>query len=58
MHMKISTFFIIAGMVIISIYALVEVNYYSATQTISQQPGDTTYVIIPKVGVAEAINNK
>jgi len=56
--MKISTFFIIAGMVIISIYALVEVNYYSATQTISQEPGDTPYVIIPKIGVDETINNK
>jgi len=56
--MKISTFFIIAGMVIISLYALVEVNYYSATQTINQQPGDTPYIIIPKIGVDEAINNK
>lgn len=56
--MKISTFFIIAGMVIISFYALVEVNYYSATQNISQKPGDTPYVIIPKIGVDEAINNK
>jgi sortase A len=56
--MKISTFFIIAGMVIISLYALVEVNYYSATQTINQQPGETPYIIIPKIGVDEAINNK
>jgi sortase A len=56
--MKISTLFIIAGMVIISLYALVEVNYYSATQTINQQPGDTPYIIIPKIGVDEAINNK
>lgn len=39
-------------------YALVEVNYYSATQTINQQPGDTPYIIIPKIGVDEAINNK
>ncbi len=45
-------------MVIISMYALVEVNYYSATQTINQQPGDTPYIIIPKIGVDEAINNK
>ena len=56
--MKISTFLIIAGMLIISIYALIEVNYYSSTQTLSQQPGDTPYVIIPKIGVDEAINNK
>jgi hypothetical protein len=56
--MKISTFFIIAGIVIISFYALIEVNYYSATQTINQQPGDTPYIIIPEIGVDEPINNK
>ena len=56
--MKISTIFIIAGMIIISFYALVEVNYYSSTQTISEKPGDTPYIIIPKIGVDEAINNK
>jgi sortase A len=56
--MKISTIFIIIGMVIISLYALVEVNYYSATQTINQQPGETPYIIIPKIGVDEPINNK
>ncbi len=56
--MKISTFFIIAGIIIISFYALVEVNYYSSTQTISQKPGDTPHVLIPKIGVDEVINNK
>ncbi|CEL23899.1 MULTISPECIES: class E sortase [Methanobacterium] len=56
--MKISTFLIIAGMIIISFYALVEVNYYSATQTINQKPGETPYVIIPKIGVDQTINNK
>ncbi len=56
--MKISTFLIIVGMLIISFYALIEVNYYSSTQTLNQQPGDTPYVIIPKIGVDETINNK
>ncbi|NYB51043.1 MAG: class E sortase [Methanobacteriaceae archaeon] len=56
--MKMSTFFIIAGMLIISAYALIEVNYYSSTQTLNQQPGETPYVTIPKIGVDEAINNK
>ncbi|BDZ70399.1 class E sortase [Methanobacterium petrolearium] len=56
--MKISTFFIIVGIVIISFYALIEVNYYSATQTINQKPGDTPYIIIPEVGVDDPINNK
>lgn len=45
-------------MLIISGYALIEVNYYSSTQTLNQQPGDTPYVTIPKIGVDEAINNK
>ncbi|BDZ67585.1 class E sortase [Methanobacterium ferruginis] len=56
--MKLSTFFIIVGMIIISLYALVEVNYYSATQSISQEPGETPYVTIPKIGVDATINNK
>ncbi|MDI9436160.1 MAG: class E sortase [Euryarchaeota archaeon] len=56
--MRISTFLIIAGMMIISFYALVEVNYYSSTQTINQKPEDIPYILIPKIGVDEAINNK
>jgi sortase A len=56
--MKISTILIIVGMIIISFYALVEVNYYSAAQVIDQKPGETPYVIIPKIGVDQAINNK
>ena len=43
---------------IISFYALVEVNYYSSTQTINQKPEDIPYILIPKIGVDEAINNK
>ncbi|MCC7563693.1 MAG: class E sortase [Methanobacterium sp.] len=56
--MKISTFFILAGMMIISFYALVEVNYYSSTQTLSEKPGETPFIIIPEIGVDEAINNR
>ena len=41
-----------------SFYALVEVNYYSSTQTINQKPEDIPYILIPKIGVDEAINNK
>lgn len=56
--MKLSTFFIIFGLFIISLYALVEVNYYSATQEVKEHPEDTPFVIIPKIGVDESINNK
>ena len=56
--MKISTFFVIVGMVIISLYALVEVNYYSAIETVSEHSGDNPYLEIPKLGIDESINNK
>jgi sortase A len=56
--MKISTIFVIVGLVIISLYALVEVNYYSAIENVSKHPGDTPYLMIPKLGIDESINNK
>jgi sortase A len=56
--MKISTLFVIVGMVIISLYALVEVNYYSAIENVSKHPGETPYLEIPKLGIDESINNK
>lgn len=56
--MKISTLFVIVGMIIISLYALVEVNYYSAIENVSKHPGETPYLEIPKLGIDESINNK
>jgi sortase A len=56
--MRISTLFVIAGMVIISLYALVEVNYYSAIENVSEHPGNTPYLKIPKLGIDQSINNK
>lgn len=57
-NMKLSTFFVIAGMLIISMYFIIDVNYYAATSNISEDPKDTPYLNIPKIGVYESINNK
>lgn len=56
--MKLSTVFIIAGMVIISLYFMVEVSYYSTTENIVLNASDTPYLEIPKIGVDQNINNK
>jgi LPXTG-site transpeptidase (sortase) family protein len=55
--MKLPTLFIIVGMFIISLYLLIEVDYYSYSATISDS-NDTPYVVIPSIGVNESINNK
>lgn len=57
-NMKLSTFFVLAGMLIISMYFIIDVNYYAATSTISEDPKDTPFLNIPKIGVYESINNK
>lgn len=56
--MKISTFFIIVGMIIISLYVLIEVNYYAAADTIIENQSSSPYLEIPVIGVNESINNK
>jgi sortase A len=56
--MKLSTFLVVVGMFIISLYALVEVNYYSAAQEAYEHPGDIPYLEIPKIGVDQSINNE
>ena len=56
--MKISTFFIVVGMVILSLYVLIEVNYYAAADTIIANQSDAPYLEIPGIGVNESINNK
>jgi sortase A len=56
--MKVSTVLVIAGMFIISLYFLVEVNYYSGVDGNDQNSSDTPYLIIPSIGIEESINNK
>lgn len=57
--MKISTVFIVAGMIIISLYFLVEVSYYAAAETkIDENRANTPYLLIPSIGIDQSINNK
>jgi LPXTG-site transpeptidase (sortase) family protein len=55
--MKFPTVFILVGMFIISLYFLIEVDYYSYSVTVSNS-NDTPYILIPKIGVNQSINNK
>ena len=56
--MKLSTLFVLVGMLIISFYGLIEVSYYASAQNITENSSDTPYLIIPGIGVEQAINNK
>jgi len=56
--MKLSTFFILVGMIIISLYCLIEVSYYASAENLSQNSSNTPYLLIPSIGVDQAINNK
>ena len=56
--MKLSTFFVLVGMLIISLYGLIEVSYYASAQNLTENSSDTPYLIIPGIGVDQAINNK
>jgi LPXTG-site transpeptidase (sortase) family protein len=56
--MKLSTLFIIIGMVIISLYTLVEVSYYSSANAMDQNRSDVPYLEIPSIGIDQSINNK
>ncbi len=56
--MKLSTLFVLVGMVIISLYGLIEVSYYSSAGNIAQNSSNTPYLEIPSIGVDQAINNK
>ena len=55
--MKLSTFFIIMGMLIISMYCLIEVSYYASELKIENNT-NTPIVLIPSIDVNEKINNK
>jgi len=56
--MKLSTFFVLSGMLIITLYGLIEVSYYASTNEIVGNNSDTPYLEIPKIGIDQAINNK
>lgn len=56
--MKLSTLFIIAGMVIISLYFMIEVSFYATTEDVVLNKSDTPFLEIPKISVDQNINNK
>ncbi len=56
--MKLSTFFVLMGMLIISLYCLIEVSYYASTESTGQNISDSPYIEISKIGVYQSINNK
>jgi LPXTG-site transpeptidase (sortase) family protein len=45
-------------MIIISLYFLVEVNYYSGLEDSETNRSDTPYLLIPSIGIEQSINNK
>lgn len=56
--MKLSTVLVIVGIFIISLYFLIEVQYYAGSVELNNSPQDTPYLKIPKIGVNQSINNK
>ena len=56
--MRFSTAMILVGMLIISLYLLIEVGYYSYSTNADSNPQDTPYLKIPKIGVNQSINNQ
>ena len=56
--MKISTIFVVLGLFIISLYCIVEVNYYASAQEVTRNISDTPYLKISEIGVDQPINNK
>lgn len=55
--MKFSTALVLVGMVIISLYFLIEVEYYAYSKNVDINQ-NTPYLRIPKIGVYEPINNQ
>lgn len=49
---------ILVGMLIISLYLLIEVGYYSYSTNADSNTQDTPYLKIPKIGVNQSINNQ
>lgn len=49
---------VLVGMLIISLYLLIEVEYYAYSTDVSINPQDSPFLMIPKIGVNQSINNK
>ncbi len=55
--MKLSTLFVLLGMIVISFYGLIEVSYYASAQQLEQNSSNTPYLEIPLIGIDQPINN-
>jgi len=56
--MKISTLFILFGMLIISLYGLIEVSYYASANQLITDNTNIPYLEITKIDLNQPINNK
>ena len=54
---KISTIIVIICLLIIGLYAMGEVNYFSSKVAIEKNEVDVSKIVIPSIGVNERINN-
>ena len=54
---KPTTIIVIIALLIIGLYALTEVNYFSYKQVVEPKEVNASVVIIPSIGVFEKINN-
>ena len=55
---KLSTLFVLIGMLIITLYGLIEVSYYASADNYVGNNSETPYLEIPKIGIDQAINDK
>ncbi len=55
---KLSTIFVLIGMLIITFYGLIEVSYYASADNLAGNNSETPYLEIPKIGIDQAINNE
>ncbi len=55
--MKLSTLFVLLGMIVISFYGLIEVSYYASAQQLRTKQFKYSYLEIPIIGIDQPINN-
>lgn len=55
--MKVSTFFILLGMLIISFYFLIDVSFYASQMEI-ENDSNVPIVLVPSIDVTQSVNNK
>ena len=55
---RISTIIVIVCLLIIGLYAMGEVNYFSSKIIVEKNDTDSPSIVIPSIGVEEKINNK